>query len=204
MIAFLVPTDTKGLKIPLDRAIVFIGRHPECDIILTRSRKVSRKHCAIAQVNNSFVIRDLGSMNVVRMNGQPVKRDARLKVGYEVSIGDLNYVLTVEKPAEPEQRSGRGHSDDAREAGSTSRRSQRLEIPPEDLSREVPVAIPEPADDFEDELLSADTPQSMPLIGEPLPKDADDSPLKLRLDDNEKRQKGSQLGMRPERQHEAR
>jgi len=117
MIAFLVPTDTKGLKIPLDRAIVFIGRHPECDIILTRSRKVSRKHCTIAQVNNSFVIRDLGSMNGVRLNGQPVKRDARLKVGDEVSIGDLNYVLTVEKPAEPEQRSGRGHSDDAREAG---------------------------------------------------------------------------------------
>ena len=198
MIAFLVPTDTKGLKIPLDRAIVFIGRHPECDIILTRSRKVSRKHCTIAQVNNSFVIRDLGSMNGVRLNGQPVKRDARLKVGDEVSIGDLNYVLTVENPAEPEQRSGRGHSDDAREAGSTSRRSQRLEIPPEDLSREVPVAIPEPADDFEDDLLPADTPKSIPLGGVPLPKNPDDSPLKLRVDDNERRQRGSQLGLRPE------
>jgi predicted component of type VI protein secretion system len=198
MFAYLVPMDQKGLKIPLDKAIVFIGRHPECDIVLTRSRKVSRKHCAIAQVNNSFVIRDLGSMNGIRLNGEQVKREVRLSVGDEVSIGDLNYILTVEKPAEPEQRAERGHHEDARAAGSTARRAKRPPVPPEDLSRDVPVVIPEPGDDFEDPLQKADTPKSVPVVGDPPPGNADNSPLKLRVSENEFRQKGSQIGMRPE------
>jgi pSer/pThr/pTyr-binding forkhead associated (FHA) protein len=49
----LEPINGKGLKIPIDKAIIFIGRHPDCDIVITRSRTISRKHCAIVQVNDS-------------------------------------------------------------------------------------------------------------------------------------------------------
>ena len=69
MNVFLEPVSGKGLKIPIDKAIIFIGRHPDCDVVITRSRMISRKHCALVQINDSLMIRDLGSTNGVRVNG---------------------------------------------------------------------------------------------------------------------------------------
>lgn len=157
MIAFLTPVEHKGIKIPLDKAIVFIGRHPECDIVLTRSRKVSRKHCAVAQVNNNFVIRDLGSMNGIQVNGKPIRKDVRLSVGDEIIIGDLRYQLSVEKAAEPEKRADINHVEDNRAAGAS--RPQAAVQTPDDLSREIPVVIQEP-EVFGDDSVEGDTPQS--------------------------------------------
>ncbi|MDA1014085.1 MAG: FHA domain-containing protein [Planctomycetota bacterium] len=96
MAIYLIPVD-KGRRIVLDKAVVFIGRHPECDVVLTRSRKVSRKHCCIAQVNSRFMIRDLGSMNGTRLNGKRIKRESRVRLGDKVSIGDVQYVLAVDE-----------------------------------------------------------------------------------------------------------
>jgi pSer/pThr/pTyr-binding forkhead associated (FHA) protein len=92
MAVYLIPVD-KGRPIVLDKAVVFIGRHPECDVILKASRKVSRKHCCLAQVESRIVIRDLGSMNGVRLNGHRVKKEATVKLGDEITIGDVTYVL---------------------------------------------------------------------------------------------------------------
>ncbi len=41
---------------PARQPIVFFGRAPECDVVLLDSRKVSRKHCCIAQIDDHFVI----------------------------------------------------------------------------------------------------------------------------------------------------
>src|SRR3982751_4908823 len=59
---------TDGPSILLDKPILLLGRHGECDVQLN-SRKVSRRHCCIAQVNDYLVVRDLGSTNGVRING---------------------------------------------------------------------------------------------------------------------------------------
>jgi pSer/pThr/pTyr-binding forkhead associated (FHA) protein len=40
---------TEGPNILLDKPILLIGRHPECDLQLD-SRKISRQHRCIAQV----------------------------------------------------------------------------------------------------------------------------------------------------------
>jgi len=198
MSVYLVPLAKKGMRIPLDKAIVFIGRHPECDVVLTRSRKVSRKHCAIAQVNDSIVIRDLGSMNGVRVNGRVVRKETPLRVGDEVMIGDLSYILTVESATEAEKRVERERGVDAGASDGVSRRGNVPAALPEDLSREIPVAIPEPVEDFDDEA-GGDTPKSMPLVGDDdEERDGDDSPLRLQIDQDEFRRKGSQIGMRPE------
>ena len=77
MNVFLEPVSGKGLKIPMDKAIIFIGRHPDCDVVITRSRMISRKHCALVQIDKSFVIRDLGSTNGVKVNGERVQKEAR-------------------------------------------------------------------------------------------------------------------------------
>ena len=59
---------TDGPSVLLDKPILLFGRHPECDVQL-ESKKVSRRHCCLAQVGEAFVIRDLGSTNGVKING---------------------------------------------------------------------------------------------------------------------------------------
>ena len=77
---FLVPLEG-GDAISLEKAVTFIGRHPDCDIVLSNSRKVSRKHCCIAQINEAYVVRDLGSMNGVRVNDDVSHDEMRLRPG---------------------------------------------------------------------------------------------------------------------------
>lgn len=80
---------TDGPNILLDKPILLVGRHPEADIQLN-SRKVSRRHCCIAQVNTYLVVRDLGSTNGIRINGVRVL-EGRLKPGDELTIGNFRY-----------------------------------------------------------------------------------------------------------------
>ena len=87
MAAYLVPVDPGLCVIPLEKAILLIGRQADCDVSLTASRKISRKHCCIAIVNESVIVRDLGSTNGVSINGSCVDREAPLKLGDELAIG---------------------------------------------------------------------------------------------------------------------
>jgi len=90
---------SEGPNILLDKPIILFGRHPECDIQLN-SRKVSRRHCCIAQVHDYLVIRDLGSTNGIRINGQRVP-EGKLASGDEVTIGNFRYQVcwdTIDAP----------------------------------------------------------------------------------------------------------
>jgi predicted component of type VI protein secretion system len=80
---------TEGPSILLDKPVLLIGRHPECDIQID-SRKVSRRHCCIAQVTDYLVVRDLGSTNGIRINGIRVM-EGRLRPGDELTIGNSRY-----------------------------------------------------------------------------------------------------------------
>ena len=90
MVAILHPVGP-GPQIPIDRAVVLIGRSPECDVVLDISSKISRMHCALVQVDADYFIRDLGSMNGVTVAGQKVEKDCKLANGVEVMIGDLSF-----------------------------------------------------------------------------------------------------------------
>src|SRR5436190_7194505 len=80
---------TDGPNILLDKPILLLGRHQECDIQLG-SRKVSRRHCCIAQVTDYLVVRDLGSTNGIRINGVRVV-EGRLRTDDELTIGSYRY-----------------------------------------------------------------------------------------------------------------
>jgi len=80
---------TEGPNIPLDKPIILIGRHQECDIQIP-SRKISRRHCCVAQVYNYLVVRDLGSTNGLRINGTRAM-EGKLQPGDELTIGNLAY-----------------------------------------------------------------------------------------------------------------
>lgn len=80
---------TEGANIPLDKPIVLIGRHQECDIQIP-SRKISRRHCLLAQVNDHIVVRDLSSTNGIRINGVKVL-EGNLNTHDELMIGNMSY-----------------------------------------------------------------------------------------------------------------
>jgi predicted component of type VI protein secretion system len=84
---------SEGADIPLDRAMVVVGRHPQCDARLD-SIRVSRRHCCMTQDNGEVIVRDLGSTNGIRINGQRVEM-GRLRPGDELSIAHLRYRLEV-------------------------------------------------------------------------------------------------------------
>jgi hypothetical protein len=131
-----------GRQIVLDKAVVLVGRQSDCDAVLDSSRKVSRKHCAIAQVNDRFMVRDLESMNGVTVNGNRVKREAPLQLGDEISIGDVRYVLrdTIALQAAPAV---------ARSvAGKPSKPPAAVPPRPANISQKFPVPIAEEGVDF--------------------------------------------------------
>jgi predicted component of type VI protein secretion system len=88
---------TDGPSILLDKPILLLGRHGECDVQLN-SRKVSRRHCCVAQVHDYLVVRDLGSTNGVRINGHRVI-EGKLQSGDELTIGNFRYQVYLEAPS---------------------------------------------------------------------------------------------------------
>ena len=81
----------EGPDIMLDRAMVVVGRHPSCDTRLD-SLRVSRQHCCMSQEKGEVTVRDLGSTNGIRINGQRVER-GRLRPGDELSIAHIRFRL---------------------------------------------------------------------------------------------------------------
>jgi len=90
MPARLVALD-EGSDITLDRSMVVVGRHPLCDVRLD-SLRISRHHCCMTQVKDEVDVRDLGSTNGIRINGERVER-GRLRIGDELSIAHIRYRL---------------------------------------------------------------------------------------------------------------
>ena len=79
----------EGANIVLDKPILLLGRHSECDVQI-HSRKISRRHCCIAKVNDYLMVRDLGSTNGIRINGVRVE-EGRLGDGDELTVGNCRY-----------------------------------------------------------------------------------------------------------------
>jgi pSer/pThr/pTyr-binding forkhead associated (FHA) protein len=83
--------------VDLFRPVLLIGRHLECDVRL-ESPKISRRHCCIAIAYDRVLIRDLGSRNGVRVNGQ-LQQEARLQPGDELAIGPILFRFELESDA---------------------------------------------------------------------------------------------------------
>jgi len=138
---------TEGPNIPLDKPVLLVGRHQECDVQIP-SRKVSRRHCCIAQVHDYFVVKDLFSTNGVRINGTRVKEGC-LHAGDELTIGNYRYKIQTEAAS---SGAPLGHF-----AAIPAHRSMPSLVPADRLeSCEVPVALM----DNDREVV----PQSLPLV----------------------------------------
>jgi len=102
MVAVLQPVG-EGKLITIDRAVVLIGRGADCDAVITESPKISRRHCCMVQVDESYFVRDLGSMNGVWLNGERVNRESLIQVGDRVAIGDVEFLFHPNARIEPKK-----------------------------------------------------------------------------------------------------
>ena len=80
-----------GARFLLDDDEVNSGRHPDSDIFLD-DVTVSRKHAVFERQGNTFVVRDVGSLNGTYVNRERID-EARLQTGDEVQIGKFRLVF---------------------------------------------------------------------------------------------------------------
>ncbi|PKW25386.1 FHA domain-containing protein [Phycicoccus duodecadis] len=80
-----------GARFLLDDDEVLSGRHPDSDIFLD-DVTVSRKHAVFRRSGDTFVVRDVGSLNGTYVNRDLVD-EAVLRTGDEVQIGKFRLVF---------------------------------------------------------------------------------------------------------------
>ena len=91
-----------GLRIPLTKDLLTIGRTAEADLVF-HDEQISRRHASIScdTSNGTYLIADLGSTNGTFLNDRPVTQDA-LKDGDKIFVGTtiLKFVLQDEVESE--------------------------------------------------------------------------------------------------------
>jgi pSer/pThr/pTyr-binding forkhead associated (FHA) protein len=95
MKARLVPKS--GAAVELVRDVTLVGREEACDLRLDH-KSVSKMHCVLVRTEGLVLVRDLGSTNGTRVNGQRVKRAALLPKD-QLTIADFHYTVEFGEPA---------------------------------------------------------------------------------------------------------
>src|SRR5438046_9327298 len=88
MRAQLVPMDG-GAPVDIVKDLSLIGRKESCDLRLDH-KSVSKLHCVIVKTDGLLLLRDLGSTNGTRVNGQRVRRAALLP-NDQISIANQKF-----------------------------------------------------------------------------------------------------------------
>jgi pSer/pThr/pTyr-binding forkhead associated (FHA) protein len=90
MRARLVSADG-GPSIDLLKDMILVGRDDDCDVRLDH-KSISKLHCAIVKTDGLLLLRDLGSTNGTRVNGQRVRRAALLP-NDTVAFANVKFVV---------------------------------------------------------------------------------------------------------------
>ena len=92
--------EVAGGRHPLAGDRVVIGRSPRSDIVLDADGQVSRTHAVLDRIAGRWILRDAGSRNGTRVNGEPVHAPLRLRAGDEIRIGRSTLLLRAVPPAD--------------------------------------------------------------------------------------------------------
>jgi len=97
MKARLIPADGSA-PIDLTKDMTLFGRDDDCDVKIDQ-KGVSKLHCVVVKTDGLLLIRDLGSTNGTRVNGQRIRRAALLP---NDQLGIANVTFQVKFGAELE------------------------------------------------------------------------------------------------------
>src|SRR5580658_2203409 len=78
-----------GQTVDIVKDLTLVGRDEDCDLRLDH-KSISKLHCVIVKTDGLLLIRDLGSTNGTRVNGQRVRRAALLPNDM-LAIANLRY-----------------------------------------------------------------------------------------------------------------
>jgi pSer/pThr/pTyr-binding forkhead associated (FHA) protein len=98
MRAQLVPLEG-GTPIDIVKDMTLVGRKEDCDLRLEH-KSVSKMHCVIVKTDGLLLLRDLGSTNGTRVNGQRVRRAALLP-NDQLSIANYKFRVSLGPDAPP-------------------------------------------------------------------------------------------------------
>jgi pSer/pThr/pTyr-binding forkhead associated (FHA) protein len=99
MRARLAPADG-GASIDLVKDLTLLGRDEDCDVRLEH-KSISKLHCVIVKTDGLLLVRDLGSTNGTRVNGQRVRRAALLP-NDTLAVANVKFRVLFGAELEPE------------------------------------------------------------------------------------------------------
>src|SRR6266568_1372342 len=112
MRAQLIPLDG-GETIEIVKDLTLVGRKEDCDLRLDH-KSVSKLHCVLVKTDGLLFLRDLGSTNGTRVNGQRVRRAALLP-NDELAIAGHRFRVWLGPDQTAEGGHGRTHQLDPKE-----------------------------------------------------------------------------------------
>lgn len=152
MRAQLVPLDG-GPPIDIAKDLIVVGRKEECDVRLEH-KSVSKMHCVIVKTDGLLLLRDLGSTNGTRVNGQRVRRAALLP-NDQLAIANYKFrVLLGPEAVAPPPSIAHQHTQalDADEVADLLRKVQEAPGADEDSDiQEIPLQRNQLPDVYEDD-----------------------------------------------------
>lgn len=136
MLGELVPIGG-GDTIPLLEPKVVIGRRSRCDIVL-EFPNVSSEHCVLELINGFWQIRDLGSRNGIKVNGERCDQKW-LHPGDQISIAKNHFEIDYETlgGAAPPEDGNPFELSLLEKAGLESQRAQRRRNPPPESAKPI-------------------------------------------------------------------
>jgi pSer/pThr/pTyr-binding forkhead associated (FHA) protein len=135
MRAQLIPLDG-GAPVEIVKDMTLVGRKDDVDLRLDH-KSVSKLHCVIVKTDGLLLVRDLGSTNGTRVNGQRVRRAALLPNDL-LNIASFRFKVYLgpgEPPPAPAPMEQEGHTQqmDAKEVANLLRKAvaQPPAVPPQ-------------------------------------------------------------------------
>src|SRR5262245_24982639 len=146
MRAQLIPVDG-GEPIEIAKDMVLVGRKDECDLNIEH-KSVSKLHCVIVKTDGLLLVRDLGSTNGTRVNGQRIRRAALLP-NDQLQIASVKFRVALppgEPPVSASEHTQRMEGDELRRllSKSADEDDSDVEIPAQPV---IQNALPDAYDD---------------------------------------------------------
>src|SRR5207247_2417139 len=95
----IISPETPERTVELDRHNT-LGRHPD-NTIQVLDRIVSKNHCHVDLIDNNYVLKDLGSLNVTYVNAERVNGERTLEAGDEITLGSTKIIFDAPPQSAP-------------------------------------------------------------------------------------------------------